>query len=81
MRLKLFKYYLFLFVWITIVQAKADTNPYRDSLLTYLKVAPEDTNKVKCLKILFFEYEFEDNQLAKKYANQGLKLSQKINYN
>ena len=58
----------------------AQSNKYADSLLTVLKTAKDDTNKVKVLKSLFFEFEFKDIKKADFYAKESLKLAQQLNY-
>lgn len=67
------------FLCIAIFDARAeDVN--RDSLLNYLKLAADDTNKVKCLGDLFFEYEFEDVEKARAFALQAIDISKKITF-
>jgi tetratricopeptide (TPR) repeat protein len=48
-----------------------------DSLLILLKTTKEDTAKVKIFNNLFLEYEFSDDEKAKKYLNEALDLSLK----
>ncbi|MGG9962349.1 ATP-binding protein [Ferruginibacter sp. SUN106] len=51
-----------------------------DSLKRLLKVAKDDTNKVKLLYALTLEYEDHDMQEAMQYAKQGGRLSEQLHY-
>src|SRR3989304_6480075 len=51
-----------------------------DSLLTVLKTAKEDTNKVNTLNDLFNEYIYSEPQQALEYAQQALKIAEKIDW-
>jgi tetratricopeptide (TPR) repeat protein len=51
-----------------------------DSLFAALKIAKEDTTKVKIYNNLFLEFEFTDDEKAKYYLNQAFDLAQKFNY-
>lgn len=58
----------------------AQNNRKRDSLLQVLKTAKEDSNKIPLLLSVGEFYENSQPEIAKKYYNQSLQLSKKINY-
>lgn len=51
-----------------------------DSLIQELKTSKEDTNKVKLLNDLAYEYVYFNPSLTLQYSNQAIKLSEKINF-
>ena len=59
--------------------AKAQ-NPYVDSLLQELKIAKNDTNKVKLLNDLCWEVKSYKTEDAIRYAKNSIKLSKELNY-
>ncbi len=72
--------FVFLFlVFISLTKIKAQ-DKIVDSLLSKLKVASNDTNKVKLLNNLATENFAIDPSKAKIYAEQALNLSKKLNY-
>ncbi|OFY86493.1 MAG: hypothetical protein A3F72_15010 [Bacteroidetes bacterium RIFCSPLOWO2_12_FULL_35_15] len=71
----IFYYLFFLFHSLCFSQ-----NAEIDSLLHFLKRAPEDSTKVNTFHTLFLQFEFEDDEKAKEYLKKALELSQKIDY-
>ncbi|MFX0557617.1 tetratricopeptide repeat protein [Maribacter sp. CXY002] len=55
-------------------------NPRLDSLLNVLKTQKDDTLKVLTLEELFLEEFYTDPTKAKKYIEEGLELSKKLNF-
>lgn len=53
---------------------------YIDSLLAIIKTLPDDTNKVKLLDEISYEYTGNSFEKAIMYANMELELSQKLKY-
>lgn len=64
----------------SLCSANAQSRSAADSLLTQLKSAKEDSNKVLLLLDIGREYENEQPVLSKDYYRQACDLSQKISY-
>lgn len=52
-----------------------------DSLLSVLKKAGNDTNKVNDLRLLSYEYRNKDTALSRDYALQSYRLAKKLDFN
>ncbi|MEP3208750.1 MAG: tetratricopeptide repeat protein [Maribacter sp.] len=70
----------FLFVCVISPPGYAQQNQKLDSLLNVLKTHEEDTLKVATLEELFLEELYSDPGKAKKYIEQSLTLSKKLDF-
>jgi signal transduction histidine kinase len=73
-------YLLFILIPFFSFAQKLEGQKLIDSLLVELPKMKEDSLKAQLLNKLADEYLYENGMLAKQYAGQALKLSQKINY-
>lgn len=69
---------IMIFLFLSFLYANAEV---RDSLYNELQKSIEDTNKVKLLNNLAWNYMYSNPDSAEHYANQGLTLAEKLNYN
>ncbi|NAS13751.1 tetratricopeptide repeat protein [Poritiphilus flavus] len=65
---------------VVTIPMTAQKNQKIDSLLEVYANQPEGIEKVKTLSTLFTTFLYQDPDLAKKYAEEMLSLSRKINY-
>ena len=79
--IRIIKRFLFLLLFCCCCKNLFAQNKYIDSLLAVLRVAKEDTSKVNLLNTLSSELVLEINySLARKYADDALLLSEKLNF-
>ena len=71
---------IFLFFLICSLQHQYAQNSYVDSLKKSLSVEGQDTNRIALLSNLSGEYMWSFADTGKMYAQDGLKLSKKLNY-
>ncbi|MEO6884305.1 MAG: sensor histidine kinase [Bacteroidia bacterium] len=70
----------FLLLYFTLIIGKAQTNSYPDSLLSVLKTSKEDSEKVKTLNELAWEYSSSDLKKARAYGKNSVDLATKLNF-
>lgn len=79
--MKIYFYRITIFICLILIIADiASAQNKLDSLQNLLKKSKEDSNKVNVLQMLCAFYRFSDGKKVKSYAEQSLKLAQKINY-
>ncbi len=65
---------------LAIIPLSAQKNQKIDSLLEVYAKQPENIDKVHTISALYTTYLYQDPELARKYAEEVLSLSRKINY-
>ncbi len=80
MRKKIFIYLLFTLTITSYLTGQKQGQDVVDSLLTELPKAIDDTNKVNLLYKISFEYKILSPETGVEYANQGLELAKKLNW-
>ena len=74
--------WLLLFLWLPLISFGQKEGQERiDSLLVELPKLKNDSTKVKILNDLSFSYQYINPKNGRKYANEALRLSQKIEWN